>query len=412
MSKNGADERFVILVRHASRVVRWDKPDAEHTIHNEQRHPRGISDFETKGEPLTYALAGRLCDALEDLDAKVKVKKIICGEHLATKQTAKIYRDVIKKRGLFCGNEPDTTLDQGESWLNPNVSSQGTMVKVNEVVNEMTNAHAGDANPNTKPVCILVGHQPYLTEIARHLLKGKLPGDSLPLDGSEAACLRIDGEHRLCWLITEKPKDLLTDLKDKIKSKYDVAKFFLGAFVVNTGLILNAGVWGPDGLLHKSPLIDKILAGIAIFAILVSLGLTAATLFSYDRLMMPERFWSGSSEPGDKRWWERLLDETTSPAKWSVSRPPSQAQVVLFYEMVHVWKVFFIPAVLSAFAAVGLLIVALMHRDASAPLRSDRPEYLIFSVVLLLVFVAIAALAFLAPSGLYDMKKPRLGVDD
>ena len=416
MSENGADEYFVILVRHASRVVRWDKPDAKHTIHNERPYPRGISDFETKGEPLTYALAGRLCDALEDLAAEVKVKKIMCGKHLAAKQTAKIYREVIKKRGLFCGNEPETNLDQGESWLNPNVRSQETTDNVDNVVNEMCNAHAGDANPNTKPVCILVGHQPYLTEIARHLLEGNLPGDSLPLDGSEAACLRIDGERRLCWLITEKPKDLLTDLKDKIKSKYDVAKFFLGAFVVNTGLILNAGVWGPDGLLHKSPLIDKILAGIAIFATLVSLGLTAATLFSYDRLMMPERFWSGSSKPDDKHWWERLLTsllgKTTSPAKWSVSRPPSQAQVVLFYEMVHVWKTFFIPAVLSAFVAVGLLIVALMHRDASAPLRSDRPEYLIFSVVLLLVFLAIGALAFLAPSGLYDKKKPRLGVDD
>ena len=47
----------------------------------------------------------------------------------------------------------------------------------------------------------------------------------------------------------------MDDLKDKIKSKYDVAKFFLGAFVVNTGLILNAGVWRTIG--PSSTSIDK-----------------------------------------------------------------------------------------------------------------------------------------------------------
>lgn len=417
MFDNGAGKSYVILVRHASRVVRWDKPEAEHTIKNKQHYPRGVSDFDTEGEPLTYALAGRLCDALEDLDTHLKVKKIICGKHLAAKQTAKIYKDVVTDRRLFCGNEPETNPDQGTHWLTPNEASQETInSEVDKVVNEICVAQAGDANPQTTFACILVGHQPYLTDIARHLLNRKLPGDSLPLAGSEAACLRIDDERRLCWLITEKPKDLLADLKDKIKSKYDVAKFFLGAFVVNTGLILNAGVWGPEGLLHESPLIDKILAGIAILAILVSLGLTAATLFSYDRLMMPESFWSGSSKLEDEHWGRRPLsfglEKTTSPPKWSVSRPPSQAHVVLFYEMVHVWKVFFVPAVLSAFFAVGLLVVALIHRVASAPLRSDQPEYLVFSVILLLAFFAVAALAFLAPSGLYDKKKPRLGVDD
>ncbi len=30
---------------------------------------------------------------------------------------------------------------------------------------------------------------------------------------------------------------------DKVKSKYDVAKFFLGALVVKAGLVLNANLW-------------------------------------------------------------------------------------------------------------------------------------------------------------------------
>src|SRR5215213_9810950 len=150
----------------------------------------------------------------------------------------------------------------------------------------------------TRQAYVVVGHQPQLTQVARRLLKGRyLPSDSLPLGNSEAACIELGYKPRLQWLLTVTPEEtLVTDLKDKIKSKYDVAKFLLGAFVVNTGLILNAGLWGPDGLLHSTLLVDKLFAGFAAIAALVSLALTAATLFSYDRLMMPESFWSDSSE--------------------------------------------------------------------------------------------------------------------
>jgi phosphohistidine phosphatase SixA len=393
MPENEAAECFIILVRHASREVRWDKSEAIHKIRNEQHYPRGMSDFKTKGEPLTYSLAGRLCDALEDLDTKVK--KIICSEHLAAMQTAKIYKEVIKKRGLFCGDEPETNLNQGEPWLTPNKTSRKTInTQVDAVVTEARATQAGDANPQTKSVYILVGHQPYLTEIARHLLKGKLPSNSLPLEGSEAACLHIDGKRRrLCWLITEKPTSLLNELKDKIKSKFDVAKFFLGAFVVNTGLLLNAGIWSTGEPQNTFAPTDKVLVVVAIIAAMASLALSAATLFSYDKLMMPEAFWSDNSKRGGR---PTNIDKMAS--NWSVSRPPSQVQVVLFYEMVHVWKVFFIPAIFSAFLAIGLLVVAFAHRAMLVPATWR------FGVDVFVTFFLVVAF--------YYWKRSKLGFED
>lgn len=402
MTEHKVAECFVILVRHASREKRWDKPEAEHKIRNEQRYTRAISDFKTEGEPLAYALAGRLCDELKDQRQSFEVRSIVYGEHLAARQTAEIFEEVLRMRELLQGKR------QCQPLLTPKKHTQREiMVGVRRIIEQARVIRNRSANLQPKPVCIFIGHQPYLTRIARDLLQGDLPGDSLPLGPSEAACLRLGDKRYLWWLLTEKSSDLLTELKDKIKSKYDVAKFFLGAFVVNTGLILNAGLWGPDGLLHSTLLVEKLFAGFAAIAALVSLALTAATLFSYDRLMMPESFWSDSSESSDGP-----QRNASRPPRWNVSRPPSQAVVVLFYEMVHVWKVFFVPAIISAFLAVGLLIVALAHRGVSTPLRDGRPEPLASTWELLVALLIIAMLAFLIPAQWYDIRKPRLGVDD
>jgi hypothetical protein len=402
MTQHKVSECFVILVRHTSREKRWDIPESRHRIKNRLSHQRGPSNFETQGEPLAYALAGRLCDELSDQRQSFEARSIVYGEHLAAKRTAEIFEEVLKKRNLLNGDK------RCEMWLTPRKHTQDEiMVGVRRIIEQARIIKDKSANLQPKPVCILIGHQPYLTRIARDLLHGALPGDSLPLGASEAACLRLGDKRYLCWLLTEKSSDLLTELKDKVKSKYDVAKFFLGAFVVNTGLILNAGLWGPDGLLRNTLLIDKLLAGLAAIAALVSLALTAATLFSYDRLMMPEGFWSDSSEGSDRFQWN-----AARPPEWNVSRPPSQAVVVLFYEMVHIWKVFFIPAVVSAFLAVGLLVVALAHRGVGTPLRDGRPEPLAPPWNLLVVLLIMALLAFLVPARWYDSRKPRLGVDD
>lgn len=275
---------------------------------------------------------------------------------------------------------------------------------------------------------ILIGHQPQLTMIARALLdkslQGKswkkpwhklrkifpnnsLPANVLPLGNSEIACIELGDNPRLLWLLTEKPNDLLIELKAKIASKYDVAKFFLGALVVGTGLTLGEAIW-------KLPEpIDKILAGCGAFAALVSLGFTAATLFSYDRLLMPQEFWLGDGNGRKSHRWSpvRRLRGTHmegKPPRWTVSRPPSQAHLILFYEMVHTWTHFFIPAIVSAFAALGLLVVAMADKSITE-VSAVEPIPIQWIPATLL---GIAVLAFAIGFIVFYLWKPRLGFDD
>ena len=228
-----------------------------------------------------------------------------------------------------------------------------------------------------------------------------MPVDTLPLGGSEAACLELqDGKAAaLIWMLTEKSSDLLADLKEKIKSKYDVAKFFLGAFVVNTGFVLSGEVWKVSNPFSKG----LVFAGF--FLTLVALALTAATLLSYDALLMPKEFWTGSSaeNQGDR--------QHRRPNKWSVQRPPSQAQIVLFYEMVHVWKVFFLPALFCALAAVFAFLVALAHNSLYPGVQRSGSADVGLGPLMAIAAVAVGALV-LPLVFYYRRNRPNLGFED
>jgi phosphohistidine phosphatase SixA len=394
MPENAATEYFVILVRHASREVRWGQRESEHGLLNRvQGYDYAVSS-EKKGVPRTYELAGRLCDELDSMN--ITVTKIMCGEHRAARDTAKIYERVLRERG-----SPQVSRDSNVEWLTPRPDRTADVIKTKakNAIKDMRTVEDDGALSQPGSACILVGHQPDLTEIARGLLGRRylifraLPSGQLPIGSSEAALLQFGENGRLRWILTEKPKELLDELKDKVKSEYDVAKFFLGAFVVNTGLLLNAGIWSTRGSQGGFTPADKVLVILAVIAAMASLALTAATLFSYDKLMMPEEFWSDNS---------RRSGTSTNGAKmasrWTISRPPSQAHVVLFYEMVHVWKVFFIPAIVSAFLAIGLLVIAFAHRAMLVP------DTWSFGVAIFATFILVAAF--------YYWKRSRLGFED
>jgi phosphohistidine phosphatase SixA len=327
---------------------------------------------------------------------EVTVKKIMCGKHRAARDTAEIYERVLRKRGRLRGSR-----DSNIEWLTPRPdrTAKGIKKEAEDAVENMRTVEHNGALSQPGSACILVGHQPDLTEIARELLGRRyliiraLPSGQLPIGSSEAALLQLGDNRRLRWLLTEKPKELLDELKDKVKSKYDVAKFFLGAFVVNTGLLLNAGIWSTSGPQGGFTPADKVLVILAVIAAVASLALTAATLFSYDKLMMPEEFWSDNSKRSGM-----FTNGAKMASRWTVSRPPSQVHVVLFYEMVHVWKVFFIPAIFSALLAIGLLVMPFAHRAMLVP------DAWRIGVAIFATFVLVAAF--------YYWKRSRLGFDD
>jgi hypothetical protein len=412
MTELGRPQHCAILVRHAKREGRWDKSEDRHQMAGWRwgQRPLAESNFNEKdGLALTYSLAGRLCDQL--LADNIAVKKIVHSEHLVAKQTASVYKDVLEERQInmkVLGERDAFRVERHQSRaLTPGNYSEEALEQSEWAIDQVKIALKSHVVVNRKGPAslayILVGHQPELTLIARRWLGRSLPFETLPIEASEAACLGVGDEPRLLWLITNKQDALMADLKDKIKSKYDVAKFFLGAFVVNTGLILNAGVWGNIGPSNTSTWIDKALVTLAIIAAVVSLVFTAATLFSYDALLMPSTFWSERSDP------TRLPRGLRKPPRWSINRPPSQAHVVLFYEMVHIWKAFFTPAIVTAFIAVGLLIVALARRGVGA-IFTDVLEPLGWWTILLTF--SLVTLAFFLPLVFYRRRKPRLGSED
>jgi hypothetical protein len=142
----------------------------------------------------------------------------------------------------------------------------------------------------------------------------------------------------------------------------------------------------------------------AIIAALVSLAFTAATLFSYDALLMPSTFWSESSHPTNT-----LPRGLRRPPRWGTNRPPSQTHLVLFYEMVHVLTAFFVPAIVSAFVAVGLLVVALARRGIGTLVRDLLGPPGPWAIPLAF---ALVALAFLVPWAFHRRGRPRLGSED
>jgi hypothetical protein len=154
------------------------------------------------------------------------------------------------------------------------------------------------------------------------------------------------------------------------------------------------------------PLMVSLLAAFGIVMALASLIFAAATLFSYDSLMMPESLWSESTDKPPRS--DRSLPRR--PPKWSVLRPPSQAQAILFYEMMHVWKWFFMPALGLAFSAIVFLLCALALRDVSVPPLINRllesPDLL---RALPFVLVLLTVLAVGIPWWLYLRWQPWLG---
>lgn len=380
-SNTDIEPKYVLLVRHASRDRKWYLSEDKHEIANKSVSFKKDLDPKKEGYPVTQNLAAHLVHVCKDDFPEIKHAVVIRhSKHKIAEQTAEIFTKVFDKHRLKYDWHPSEN-----SWdcLTP---EKADPKKVVEWIKSNCSSN----------VFMLVGHQPTLTDIAMMLLNGQLPTNSLPLGSSEIACIRTGKEPRLLWLVTEKPDTLLAELKDKIKSKYDVAKFFLGAFIVSTGIILNANLW------ETNQPINTILAYLAVLVAAASLILTAATLFSYDELLMPVTFWSTRSRE------KKNIDDKWSG--WNVKRPPSQAHVVLYYEMVHVWQVFFIPALATAFISIGLAIGAIAYNGPTILpeewVSTEKDWFWIvgFGIASLIMFFGLKIF--------YEQNRPNLGIDD
>jgi hypothetical protein len=221
------------------------------------------------------------------------------------------------------------------------------------------NGLAAEAQPSEHGLVLLVANSPQIDWVAGELL-------SKPVAIGRGEVIGISQHHRRRWWSIRKGRDLLwtigpgeasaiADLRDKIRSKMDTAKF-LGAFITalvtfvlgkrfdaHTDTALNAG------LLNVQPMLWLIT--------IVTLGLAALLCFAavayYDGLLMPVRFWESSTHPSRLRLWLR----GSSRASWLVRRPPSSAAWVLKQNMVRVWNRLVVAAMLMLGVALSAFFV-------------------------------------------------------
>jgi phosphohistidine phosphatase SixA len=210
--------------------------------------------------------------------------------------------------------------------------------------------------PRHNDAVLVVGHQPQLGWIAEEVLRRPLP-----IARCEVVCIAIDAApsplrrllegigltrlastRRLLWSIAPSDPDSHKELVDKIKAKMDVAKV-LGALILPTLGILLGLLLDPK----RRAAVEGVPLNIATGLLFAATGLYLATIYAYDRLLMPVRFWAESARTLDGA---RLLKR-----RWLARRPPSSSLLVLHQNMIRVWNWIFTPATIAAVGGLALL---------------------------------------------------------
>jgi hypothetical protein len=204
---------------------------------------------------------------------------------------------------------------------------------------------------------LIIGHQPQLGRLTACLTRrmfGLRRGVALPLSSSEILCLRSDGKPtesrwKLLWTIAPDDAGPLAELAEKVKGKMESAKLLSAvitlALAALLGTLLDTGRW--DGLKNRKadlpgldPYNAQLGATIAFVLLLTALAVYLVTMYSYDRLLMPTRFWgesSGRSERAEPRGTPRR-------SRRIPRRPPSSSAWVVYRNMQLIWFALFTPA--------------------------------------------------------------------
>jgi hypothetical protein len=253
-----------------------------------------------------------------------------------------------------------------------------------------------------------VGNDPLVGWLASELTGSRR---GLAIARGEMLCLTqrrwpLRWRWRLSWNIAGEQADL-NEITSKIQSKMDTAKTLgavitaLATFVLTQGFSRGSTwwLWGALACLAA--------AGMLFFF----------TLFFYDTLLMPSRYWGG-----------RLRGRILSGQVSSVQRPPGSTDRVLHDAMVRIWVRIFTPA--AWLAGIGVLLLAGHAAESSSTVRSqgdgrDTPNATPSTVpdssaqasaIWLDVdpwHVIIVALGLLAVFGTWAwLNRPRLGVSD
>lgn len=418
---------YILLLRHGS--VHREPEEKEDFLgrlfgastRDEPRfvEPRAQS-LSKEGRQQAGEVANRLAEVLSELpeDGEIRVDKIWRGEYTHVVETADIFAKILREAGHFTGM-PENRSELNPANFGPYDPNGKAHIEFAECLGKELDRLVGAADTtlgdgqddssisdmvtsdNVEPdqdatepknAILVVGHQPFLDWLASEML-----GKSLPIARSELVCLRGepklikkwprhgDGPIRrrwaLLWSIEPTDEELAGQLREKIRSKMDVAKVLGGLVSLLFGLLART-VIDAEGFSNLSSC-QQISLTFGLMLLILSIGLYLLTMYAYDLLLMPTRFWA--DRPRGR-----------SRSKWLVWRPPSSSNKVLYQNMIRIWNNLFRPATVSVMAALLLL---------GATAISPNCRSYVYSLV---AAVALALLLWL----LYLAFQPRLGVED
>jgi hypothetical protein len=220
---------------------------------------------------------------------------------------------------------------------------------------------------------LIVGHMPQLSWLAYQLTRGYggrwwKPWEraALPLASGEVACLAIIERSgrwsgHLQWAITPGDDEVLKSLYDKVKGKMESAKQLAAVITLVLSallaVLLDAGKWDRlDEVRTEFPApFDYSGQGAvqAAFGLLLgALALYLMTMYAYDRLLMPTRFWAElPPRRGDR----------PRGGNWLPRRPPSSSAWVVYRNMMRTWYTLFTGATALVALALAVLGAALLR---------------------------------------------------
>ncbi len=379
--------RLVLLMRHA-RMQRATKP-AEVGTDKLWRSDDGSDSSEQALTSIGRALAESFHEKAPGCQADFTRLHIIYEPTKACELTA---ATVMKAYGHARTTEftsaPPVKMAKSEIVDSP--SAYAPTDGVGNWVDRWTAEFAQSPKPDNPVALLYIGHAPrvvwllgalqgrgrnLLQKAARWITRRFAPPTPSLLHGEMIAGDMSSGRFAAKWSLAPTDSGSEKAIQAKIKSKMDTAKVFAGVLTAVTAFAAD-DVRSLDGIDRASALGGLALLGLAVILYLI-------TMFWYDALLMPSRFW-GTGPGGD-------VDDNR------LVRPPSSSTWLLMQNMVMVWARVFVPATYAA----GLGLVLYLYGAAELP---GSEEQALFGIGL--AWVVIVSV------GLGTWGRPRLGSQD
>jgi phosphohistidine phosphatase SixA len=305
-----------------------------------------------EGEKETREVAAKLTEVLAELqdegDLSIHLKEVWWATTDEAAKTADVVREVLAESpyaDVPYRDDQDLAPTTFKAYRNSGKHKQ-VATRFKTCVRE---SEGNDA-------VMVIGHQPFLSWLAF-----ELTGEAIPIARSEIACIAFEGagsrkwpRGRLRWVLspsTRSSRGDLREIKDKIKSKMGIAKLLV-AFITTALAFLLGSLFDEAKVVDLRKYVGAEWAlRLSAVAFFIAIALFLATMYAYDRLLMPSRFWGEAPLPTNPK----------KRPKWLVWRPPSSELWVLYQNMMRVWRYLFTGATYAVLAGLLLLAYAVFH---------------------------------------------------